>query len=330
MKKLIFCLAVLGAVLSGCSTDDDNENGGDNGGNGGSQTPQLPELPPLPDPNDVCSCMDDIVFMQYCYDNFDVNHDGKVSPTEAAAVPEMILGAENDALPVKSLTGIGYFTNLELLYCRGCSQLQSVDLRRNRKLKLPRLGDNESPKGCFSKCSALSEIFLPDNISSIGDLTFAGCSSLTSITIPDSVTEIGAAAFSRCTNLSRFYGKYATSDNRCLVVDGKLVGFAPCDLESYTIPNNVTKIEDRAFYNCNSLTSITIPDSVTTIGYDAFYRCSSLTSFYCKPQTPPTIDSDGIGLNEDVVIYVPTESVDAYKTAEYWSEYAAQIQGYDF
>jgi len=42
-------------------------------------------LPPLPDKDDVCSAMDDINFMKYCYENFDVNKDGKVSPSEAKA-----------------------------------------------------------------------------------------------------------------------------------------------------------------------------------------------------------------------------------------------------
>ncbi|MDE6778775.1 MAG: leucine-rich repeat domain-containing protein, partial [Alistipes sp.] len=246
MKKLIFCLAVLGAVLAGCSANDD-----DTGGNGGSKNPELPKLPTLPDPNDVCSCMDDIVFMQYCYDNFDVNHDGAVSPTEVAAVTEIILGDENstNALPVKSLTGIGYFTNLELLNCRNCSQLQSVDLRRNRKLKLPQLDSNEGSNGCFSRCSALSEIFLPDNILSIGGSTFYGCSSLTSINIPDGVTEIGYSAFYGCSSLT-----------------------------SINIPDGVTTIGNYAFKNCSGLTSINIPDGVTEIGYSAFYGCSSLTS----------------------------------------------------
>ena len=68
---------MLGMLLTGCSKDDDNE---------------APGLPPLPDPDDVCSCMDDVVFMQYCYENFDVNKDGKVSKTEANAVTKIDLG----------------------------------------------------------------------------------------------------------------------------------------------------------------------------------------------------------------------------------------------
>ncbi len=40
----------------------------------------------------------------------------------------------------------------------------------------------------------------------------------------------------------------------------------------------VTKIEDRAFENCENITSITLPDSITVIGRNAFAGCGSLTS----------------------------------------------------
>ena len=49
-------------------------------------------------------------------------------------------------------------------------------------------------------------------------------------------------------------------------------------LTSVTIPNSVTSIGGRAFYNCRGLTSINIPNSVTSIGDEAFYNCRGLTS----------------------------------------------------
>ena len=194
----------------------------------------------------------------------------------------------------------------------------------------------------------VTEVTIPSDISEIKDCAFYGYSSLISITIPDSVTSIGGGAFSYCTSLTS-----VTIGNGVTEIGDS--AFDGCDsLTSVTIPDSVTSIGNWAFFSCNSLTSITIPDSVTSIGYRAFnncdsltsvtigngvtsigdyafYGCSSLTSVYCKATTPPTGGDNMFNDNaSDRKIYVPTESVDAYKSAEYWSYYKYYIVGYDF
>ena len=138
----------------------------------------------------------------------------------------------------------------------------------------------------FSGCSNLKSVTIGDGITSIGDDAFRDCTSLTSINIPDSVTSIGEYAFRYCLSLTNVHVSDISAwckisfDNywsnpfyyaENLYLNGELV----TDL---VIPNGVTSIGNYTFRGCSSLTSVTIPDGVTNIGDDAFYYCLSLTS----------------------------------------------------
>ena len=149
----------------------------------------------------------------------------------------------------------------------------------------------------FTKNPALTSVTIPDNITSIGYGAFMECANLTDVTIPDSVTHIGEYAFWRSgiTGMSipasvnsiddnPFVGcplaRFDVSpDNPIYVqIDGvlfdkrqkMLVSYPSAREGPYAIPEGVTSIGDKAFYECGYLTSVTIPASVTDIGYAAF------------------------------------------------------------
>jgi len=123
--------------------------------------------------------------------------------------------------------------------------------------------------------------------------------------------------------------------NASAYTNHKFVSFKGCtSLTSITIPESVIMIGYNAFDGCSNLTNVTIPNSVTSIGEEAFYDCYKLTSVYCKATTPPTggpcMFSSFSSRASGRKIYVPRNSVEAYKSAEYWKEYADYIVGYDF
>ena len=173
--------------------------------------------------------------------------------------------------------------------------------------------------------AGISEYTIPDSVTEIGGYVFFSCESLTSVTIPDSVTTIGVDAFGWCRSLTGI-----TIPDSVTTIGER--AFRDCgSLTSVTIPDSVTTIGSSAFDGCRSLKSVTIPDSVTTIGERAFYECETLKNVYCKATTPPALGYDAFYYNSsDRKIYVPAESIDAYKSANRWNDYASDIVGYNF
>ena len=139
-------------------------------------------------------------------------------------------------------------------------------------------------RSAFDDCRSLTSVTIPDSVTSIGEYAFDGCTSLTSVTIPDSVTSIGGYAFSYCTSLTGIWvaegNSHYSSDASGVLFNKDKTTLVQCPgtFAAYTIPDSVTRIGDRAFSHCTSLTSVTIPDSVTSIGEQAFQGCESLTS----------------------------------------------------
>ena len=274
----------------------------------------------------------------------------KVEPNETDYWGDNVFGANIKSNEWNSISGKGVITfdgdvtSIGYYAFSDCDALQNVTIPNSvtsigrcafyqcDALKSVTIPDSvtEIEENAFFDCDALTSVTIGKGVISILDSAFADCKALTSVTInsEDSLVYVDGCAFWGCDAFKSIYGKYASDDNRCLIIDGVLQLFAPAELTTYNIPDGVIAIFQYAFYSCDSLTSITIPSSVTWFDEYAFFYCEALTSVYCKATTPPTLYST---FSDNLInIYVPSSSVDVYKAADYWENYADKIVGYDF
>ena len=197
----------------------------------------------------------------------------------------------------------------------------------------------------FSNCNYMTSIEIPDTVQTLPARVFYYCQRLTGITIPDSVTgaigdesfnqdhaltycnigngitSIGTSCFSVCRNLTN-----VTFGDSIEIIG--VNAFQGCySLTSIDIPDSVTSIGNGGFAGCSGMTTCTIGSGITSIGINAFNGCSGLTSITVNAVTPPTlVNVNAFRYTNNCQIYVPCDSVNAYKAASNWSTYASRIQ----
>ena len=124
----------------------------------------------------------------------------------------------------------------------------------------------------FNGCTSLTSVTIPDSVTTIGDYAFYGCTSLTSVTIPDSVINIGIDAFYN----TGIYNNNENWEDDVLYIGNHFIKAKKSLSGAYSIKEGIISIAGGAFASETNFTSITIPDSVTSIGEKAFYDCSYL------------------------------------------------------
>ena len=168
----------------------------------------------------------------------------------------------------------------------------------------------------------ITEVVIPDSVTTIDDNTFTECSELTSVILPSSLEYLGTRAFSSCINLSQIVMPQMPNFQSFGMMGSIFSGCAFTDLDWYTlseigyqmfnsnafveleIPECVTIVNDFAFEGCDSMTKVTVPAGVTYLGSVAFGSCTALEEVYFLGDAPE-LGADLVQRLTDVTFYYP-------------------------
>jgi hypothetical protein len=207
--------------------------------------------------------------------------------------------------------------------------------------------------GVFAGCSSLTSVILPSTLKKIGVNAFANCSSLTDMVLPDGLEVLNLYALKGCSQLRVDYlpesittiGSDVFYENANMLDDvflpnltGTLNGgaFAKTNIKRVLDLGSITATGVSSVYwptndgagpfaGCVELELLVLPPSLTSIQHGLAAGCTALKAVVVKATTPPTLGSNCFLNTNNCPIYVPDNSIEDYKTATNWSNYADRI-----
>jgi len=227
-------------------------------------------------------------------------------------------------------------------------------------LKNLNIGENVGviDKYMFSYCTGLEELYLPDNIESVGLWGFRGCSALKTVrfsgklsqvsdygfsecialdnvVFPESMTSIADNSFSNCTSLKTLdlghklmiIGPSAFKNDTALEgveLPESLYGlgveaFSGCSSLPYIAIRGISSVGKQAFQNCTGLQWVSLSDKTTSIGEDSFAGCTGVK--YVKSYAeyaPEGLVNFPVAVPENGTLFVPEASIEYYQYSPTW------------
>lgn len=243
----------------------------------------------------TCITFADPVVKAICVANWDTNYGGEITEAEAAEVTDI-------GEVFQGNTEITRFDELEKF-----------------------TGIKSTP--VFDGCSNLRSVNIPDNVTTLRTYTFRNCSSLESAVIPRTIKTLGSRVFTGCPLQFEIDWPDLTS-----VTYGSLIASKVTKIKSLGSITSIPPAGANMGYfasDCPLLEYLRLPPTMTSIGQHAFASCPRLVTVISDAETPPTIGSETFMGTPIALgggrIYVPDDSVDAYKSATNWASYADRI-----
>jgi len=168
----------------------------------------------------------------------------------------------------------------------------------------------------FYNCDNIETFIFGDEVQKVPAFLCYNMTKLTEIVLPNTVTSIGSSAFYHCTSLESL-----TLPEKLTVIPGSMC--AGCTaLPHIAIPATVATISEYAFDYCDGLTSLVLPESLNTIGNYALRGCVRIDSLVI-PKYVTSIGSVAFsgctGLKHVVWKAVNCGSVSAYNNRPFYN-----------
>ena len=159
----------------------------------------------------------------------------------------------------------------------------------SNKIKVLNIPENVKEVGSYAFAyNGIEELTLNEGLKEMGNYAFYE-NNFEFLRIPESVTEIGSHAFAECQKM-----------------------------KSAIIKANITTLKPRTFFNCIDLVKLQLPKTLTTVEDQAFSACQQVRYIYSEAVVPPTGEGMRPLVWAFITVYVPSDLVEIYKTAESW------------
>ena len=194
---------------------------------------------------------------------------------------------------------------------------------------------NTLKKNLYLGEELITDLVVPEGVTTIPNYAFYYCDDITSVTLPESLTSIGSSAFYGCDSMtdihiasisSWFNIEFKDCDAhplRCNSLNKNLF-FGDKLITDLVIPEGVATIPNYAFRSCDDIKSVTLSEGLTSIGSYAFSNCSALGELHLIGITPPALTSTDFVPTNPIFI-VPAEAYDTYCAAPYWADIKDRI-----